>query len=45
MPIKLPRPPVKPIVDLAKRVVPVICPNPNITATLLPRPQITFGCR
>lgn len=40
------RPPVKPIVGLAKRVLPVvsaICPNPNVSVSL--PPKITFGCR
>lgn len=43
MPIKLPKPPIKPVVDLAKRVLPVLCPNPNVSLTL--PPKITFGCR
>ncbi len=44
MPIKLPRPPIKPVVDLAKRVLPALCPNPNVSISPLP-PRITFGCR
>lgn len=43
MPRPLPRPPIKPVVDLAKKVLPVLCPNPNISLTL--PPKITFGCR
>lgn len=43
MPIKLPRPPIKPVVDLAKKVLPVLCPNPNVSLSL--PPKITFGCR
>lgn len=43
MPVKLPKPPIKPVVDLAKRVLPVLCPNPNVSLTL--PPKITFGCR
>ena len=43
MPYPLPRPPIKPIVDLAKRILPALCPNPNVSITL--PPKITFGCR
>ena len=39
MPVKLPRPPIKPLVDLAKR----FCPNPNVSISL--PPKLTFGCR
>jgi hypothetical protein len=42
MPRPLPRPP-KIIVDLAKKVLPAVCPNPNVSLTL--PPKITFGCR
>jgi hypothetical protein len=34
----------KPAIDLAKKVLPVVCPNPNITISALP-PKVTFGCR
>jgi hypothetical protein len=34
----------KPVVDLAKKVLPVVCPNPNITISALP-PKISLGCR
>lgn len=37
-------PSLKPVVSLAKQVLPVVCPNPNITITALP-PKITLGCR
>ncbi len=43
MPIKLPRPPIKPVVDLAKRAISTLCPNPNVSISL--PPKITFGCR
>jgi hypothetical protein len=43
MPVKLPRPPIKPVVDLARRVLPALCPNPNVSISL--PPKITFGCR
>lgn len=43
MPIKIPRPPIKPVVDLARKVLPVVCPNPNVSISL--PPKITFGCR
>lgn len=39
-----PRPPLKPLLDLGKKVLPVLCPNPNVSITALP-PKITFGCR
>ena len=35
---------IKPVLDLAKKVLPVVCPNPNITISALP-PKVTFGCR
>lgn len=38
-----PRPPVKPVLDLVKRVLPVLCPNPNVSITF--PPKLTFGCR
>jgi hypothetical protein len=38
------RPSLKPVVDLGKKVLPVLCPNPNISITALP-PKLTFGCR
>lgn len=38
-----PRPPLKPIVNFAKKLLPVICPNPNVSLTL--PPKITFSCR
>jgi hypothetical protein len=34
----------KPVVAVAKQLLPVICPNPNITISALP-PKVTFGCR
>ena len=37
------RPPIKPLIGLAKKVLPVICPNPNVSVSL--PPKITFGCR
>ena len=37
------RPPIRPVLDLAKRVLPVLCPNPNVSLTL--PPKLTFGCR
>ena len=42
MPRPLPRPP-KFLLDLGKKVLPAICPNPNVSISLPPR--ITFGCR
>lgn len=35
----------RPVIDIAKKVLPVVCPNPNITITALPMPKVTFGCR
>ena len=43
MSLKLPRPNLRPVADLAKKVLPVVCPNPNISISL--PPKITFGCR
>lgn len=42
MPIKLP-PPVKTAVGLARKVLPIVCPNPNVSVSM--PPKITFGCR
>ena len=39
-----PRPPLKPVLDLAKKILPVLCPNPNVSITALP-PKLTLGCR
>lgn len=33
----------RPAIDLAKKVLPVVCPNPNVSITL--PPKITFSCR
>ena len=38
------KPAIRPVVDLAKKVLPVVCPNPNVSISALP-PKITFGCR
>lgn len=35
---------VKPVIALAKKVVPIVCPNPNISISL-PNKSITFGCK
>lgn len=35
----------RPAINLAKKVLPVICPNPNVSITALPMPKITLGCR
>lgn len=43
MSLKLPRPNLRPVVDLAKKVLPAVCPNPNVSISL--PPKITFGCR
>ena len=40
---KLKLPSLLPAVDVAKKVLPVVCPNPNVSITL--PPKITFGCR
>lgn len=37
------KPILKPIISTAKKVLPIVCPNPNITLTL-PN-KLTFGCR
>lgn len=34
----------RPAINLVKKVLPVVCPNPNITITALP-PMVTLGCR
>lgn len=38
-----PRPPLKPIINVGKKLLPIICPNPNVSLTL--PPKITFSCR
>ncbi len=35
----------RPAINLVKKVLPVICPNPNVSITALPMPKVTFGCR
>lgn len=40
---KIKIPSLKPVVDFGKKVLPVLCPNPNVSITL--PPKITFGCR
>ena len=40
---KLKLPSLRPVADLAKKVLPVICPNPNVTISL--PGKVTFGCR
>ncbi len=35
---------IKPILDFGKKVLPIVCPNPNVSITALP-PKITIGCR
>ena len=44
MSLRIPRPNLRPIVNTAKKVLPVLCPNPNVSISALP-PKITFGCR
>ena len=29
------KPAIRPVIDLAKKVIPVVCPNPNVTVTAL----------
>lgn len=36
MPIRIPKPPIKPIIKL-------LCPNPSVSLTL--PPKLTFSCR
>ena len=43
MPRLLPRPPVKTIIAIGKKVLPSICPNPNVSISF--PPKISFGCR
>jgi hypothetical protein len=43
MPRPLPRPPVKSIINLGQKILPLICPNPNVSITFPPR--LTFNCR
>lgn len=33
----------KPVLDFGKKVLPIVCPNPNVSITL--PPKITIGCR
>jgi hypothetical protein len=40
---KLKLPSLRPVIDVAKKVLPVVCPNPNVTIAL--PGKITFGCR
>lgn len=42
MPRPLPRPPIKSIIDLGKKILPLICPRPNVSLSL--PPKITFSC-
>lgn len=42
MPRSLPRPPIKSIVNLGKKILPVVCPNPSVSLTL--PPKLTFSC-
>lgn len=35
---------VKPIIGIAKQIIPLVCPNPNISISL-PNKSITFGCK
>lgn len=35
-------PTLKPVIDVAKKVLPVLCPNPNVSVSL--PPKITFSC-
>lgn len=43
MPRPLPRPPIKPVVDFVKTVLPALCPNPRVSVSL--PPKIDFTCR
>jgi len=42
MPRPLPRPPIKGIINLGKKILPILCPNPNLSFTLLQK--LTFKC-
>lgn len=42
--IREPKLQLKPIVDFSKKVLPIVCPNPNVSFSA-PPPKITIGCR